>query len=147
MMMMMMTMMFMMMMMMLIDDDDVDDHDDVDHDDVDDDDDVGNRASPLSNKCLPNRQPVVGNVGIKMVKATGAFRADMLRHWVRLRAFHESLMEHDADALADFAFCVVCGKRSKETQNNKQYSRGIVVIMVMMITVTSDMKFILIHQA
>ena len=89
----------------------------------------------------------MGNVGINMVKATGAFRADMHRHWVRLRAFHESLMEHDADALADFAFCVVCGKRSKETQTNKQYSRGIVVIMVMMITVTSDMKFILIHQA
>ena len=49
-----MTMMCMMMMMMLIDDDDDVD----DHDDVDDDDDVGNQSSPLSNKSLPNRQPV-----------------------------------------------------------------------------------------
>ena len=63
---------------------------------------------------------LVGNVGIKTVQATGPFRADMHCHWVRLRAFHESLMEHDADALADVAFCVVCGKASKETKTHTQ---------------------------
>ena len=63
---------------------------------------------------------LVGNLGVKMVKATGPHRADLPREWVRLRHFHEALMEHGADALADDTYCVVCGKVCKETQKNNK---------------------------